>query len=36
MKGEYASLLLDLYSSGNYVLRVSNKSFSLNTRFTKQ
>jgi len=36
MKGEYASLLLDQYSSGNYVLRISNKSFSLNTRFTKQ
>ena len=36
MKGEHASLLLDQYSSGNYVLRISNKSFSLNTRFTKQ
>jgi len=36
MMGEYTSLLLDQYSSGNYVLHISNKSFARHTRFTKQ
>ena len=36
MKGGEASILIGQYSSGSYVLLVSSKAFTLNTRFVKQ
>ena len=36
MQGENGTLSIDQYPSGNYLLLISNKVFSLNTRFVKQ